>query len=161
MGAGSFDPSAYRAFAASTTGKSTNQIFTSNTLDETLDPRKAIPGSASPFAGQVMRESRDSADNPNATPLIVAVDVTGSMGMLADQIARKGLGILFQEILDQKPITDPHLMFMAVGDAYHDQAPLQVSQFEADNRIVEQLTKIWIEHGGGGNAFESYDRSEE
>jgi hypothetical protein len=48
-------------------------------------------------------------------------------------------------------------MFMAVGDANYDKAPLQVSQFEADNRIVEQLTQIYIEHGGGGNEFESYN----
>ena len=104
-----------------------------------------------------MRESRDSADNPNSTPIIVAIDVTGSMGMIADVLARDGLGTLFQEILDRKPITDPHLMFMAVGDANCDEAPLQVSQFEADNRIVEQLTQIFLEHGGGGNNFESYN----
>lgn len=48
-------------------------------------------------------------------------------------------------------------MFMAVGDAAHDSAPLQVSQFEADTRIVEQLTQIYIEHGGGGNDTESYN----
>lgn len=157
MGAGSFDPSAYRSFAASTRGKSTDQIYTSRDLDDSLDPKKAIPGKASPFAGQVMRESRDGTDNPNATPLIVAIDVTGSMGILADTLARKGLGTMFEEILDSKPISDPHLMFMAIGDARSDRSPLQVSQFEADNRIVEQLTKIWIEHGGGGNAGESYD----
>lgn len=87
----------------------------------------------------------------------MALDVTGSMGMLADVIAREGLGVLFNEILDRKPITDPHMMFMAVGDANYDRAPLQVSQFEADIRIVEQLTQIWLEHGGGGNSFESYN----
>jgi hypothetical protein len=107
--------------------------------------------------GVRIRESRDSNDNPNSTPIIIALDVTGSMGMIADVIAREGLGTLFKEILDRKPVTDPHLMFMAVGDAFHDGAPLQVSQFEADNRIVEQLTKIFLEHGGGGNSFESYN----
>jgi hypothetical protein len=48
-------------------------------------------------------------------------------------------------------------MFMAIGDANFDSAPLQVSQFEADNRIVEQMTQIYLEHGGGGNNFESYN----
>ena len=104
-----------------------------------------------------MRESRDSKDNPKSTPVIVALDVTGSMGMLADVIAREGLGVLFNAILDLKPISDPHVMFMGVGDANCDSAPLQVSQFEADNRIVEQLTQLFIEHGGGGNNFESYN----
>jgi hypothetical protein len=92
-----------------------------------------------------------------STALIVGIDVTGSMGMIADNLAKEGLGVLFQEVLDRKPITDPHLMFMAIGDAYCDSAPLQVSQYEASNVIIDQLTNIWLEKGGGGNSFESYD----
>jgi hypothetical protein len=146
MGGGTFDPKAYRAFTASTVGKSTDEIYTSRGLNKNLNPR-----------GVKVRESRDSVDNPNSTPLIVALDVTGSMGMLADVIAREGLGTLFTGVLDRKPISDPHVMFMAVGDANCDHAPLQVSQFEADKRIIEQLTQIYIEGGGGGNNFESYN----
>lgn len=145
MGGGTFDPKAYRAFTASTVGKTTEQIYTSRVLDPYLDPKGKN------------RESRDSVDNPRSTPLIVGLDVSGSMGMLADVIAREGLGTLFTAILDRKPITDPHVMFMAIGDANYDSAPLQVSQFEADKRIIDQLTKIFIEHGGGGNGFESYN----
>jgi hypothetical protein len=146
MGGGTFDPKAYRAFTASTVGKTTDQVYTSRGMNKNLDPK-----------GVKVRESRDSVDNPNSTPLIVALDVTGSMGMLADVIAREGLGTLFTGILERKPISDPHVMFMAVGDANCDQAPLQVSQFEADKRIIEQLTQIYLEHGGGGNNFESYN----
>lgn len=146
MGSGTFDAGAYRAFSDSTAGKATDDIYSARSIHKDLDP-----------LGVAFRESRDSADNPNSTPLIVAIDVTGSMGIIADVIARKGLGTLFTSILDRKPITNPHLMFMAVGDANCDRAPLQVSQFEADNRIVEQLTQIFIEHGGGGNNFESYN----
>lgn len=146
MGSGTFNAAAYRSFAASTTGKTTDEIYTSREIKKELDPK-----------GVKLRESRDSTDNPNSTPLIVALDVTGSMGIIADVLAREGLGTLFTAVLERKPITDPHVMFMAVGDANFDHAPLQVSQFEADNRIVEQLTQIWIEHGGGGNQFESYN----
>lgn len=146
MGGGTFDPGAYRTFTSSTAGKTTDQIYTSRSINKSLDPK-----------GVKIRESRDSTDNPNSTPLIVGLDVTGSMGMLADVIAREGLGTLFTSILDRKPITDPHVMFMAIGDANCDQAPLQVSQFEADKRIIEQLTQIYLEHGGGGNNFESYN----
>jgi len=146
MGSGSFDADAYRSFASSTATKTTDEIYSSSSLDKSLNPK-----------GVKVRESRDSSDNPNSTPIIVAIDVTGSMGIIADVLARQGLGTLFQEILDKKPISDPHLMFMAIGDANCDRAPLQVSQFEADNRIVEQLTKIWLEKGGGGNCFESYN----
>ena len=146
MGSGSFDATAYRAFTHTTAGKATDDIYASRSIHRDLNPK-----------GVKIRESRDSSDNPNSTPIIVALDVTGSMGMIADVLARKGLGTLMTEILDRKPVTDPHLMFMAVGDANCDRAPLQVSQFEADNRIVEQLTQIYIEHGGGGNSFESYN----
>ena len=145
MGAGTFDAKTYRSFTDSVKHKSTDEIYSSR-LNKNLDPK-----------GVKMRESRDSADNPQSTPVIIALDVTGSMGMIADVIARAGLGTLFTSILDRKPITNPHLMFMGVGDANCDSAPLQVSQFEADKRIIEQLTQIWIEHGGGGNNFESYD----
>jgi hypothetical protein len=146
MGYGTFDAGAYRSFSASTASKSTDEIYSSRNLHKDLDPK-----------GVKLRESRDSADNPSSTPIIVAIDVTGSMGMIADVLARQGLGTLFKELLEGKAAANPHLMFMAIGDAYCDQAPLQVSQFEADNRIVEQLTKIWIEHGGGGNDSESYN----
>lgn len=146
MGSGTFDPGAYRSFTTKAATKTTDEIYSSRSIHKNLNPK-----------GVKVRESRDSADNPNSTPIIVGLDVTGSMGMLADVIAREGLGVLFNEILDQKPITDPHIMFMGVGDANCDAAPLQVSQFEADNRIVEQLTQLWLEHGGGGNNFESYN----
>lgn len=146
MGSGRFDARAYASFSSSTVGKTTDEIYTSRSIHKDLDPK-----------GVTVRESRDSADNPNSTPIIVALDVTGSMGILADTIARKGLGTLFEGILDRKPVPDPHIMFMAVGDANCDSAPLQVSQFEADARIIEQLTNIYIEHGGGGNRFESYN----
>ncbi len=145
MGAGTFDAKTYRSFSDSVKHKSVDEIYSSH-LHANLDPK-----------GVKMRESRDSADNPESTPVIIALDVTGSMGMIADVIAREGLGTLFTSILDRKPITNPHVMFMGVGDANWDKAPLQVSQFEADKRIIEQLVQIYLEHGGGGNNFESYN----
>lgn len=146
MGSGRFDYSTYTATASTYVGKDTADVFKSHGMHKDLDPR-----------GVLVRESRDSADNPNSTPLIVGLDVTGSMGMIADAIAREGLGVLFKEVLDRKPISDPHLMFMGIGDVYSDYAPLQVSQFEADNRILDQLTNIYLEHGGGANDSESYN----
>jgi hypothetical protein len=145
MGSGHFDPHLYSRFASSTHGRSTDDIYGQRHMHKNLDP-----------LGMKIRESRDSPDNPQSTAIIVALDVTGSMGMLADTIARQGLGVLFNRLYDERPIADPHVMFMGVGDAHSDQAPLQVSQFEADNRIVEQLTQLWLEHGGGGNNSESY-----
>ncbi len=102
-----------------------------------------------------LRESRDSAANPNSTPIIVALDGTGSMDpVLASAI--KNLGVLFKEIMDRKPVTDPHIMAMMVGDVTCDRYPLQATQFEADLKIADQLSDLYIEHGGGGNVSESY-----
>lgn len=147
MGSGSWDPSAYASYSSTVKASPTTSAFVKNrSMSKMLDPM-----------GVKVRESRDSIDNPNSSPLIVGVDVTGSMGKIAEVIARESLGTLFNEVLDRKPIKDPHVMFMAIGDAYSDDAPLQVSQFEADDRVISQLQEIWLEAGGGGGGNESYN----
>lgn len=146
MGTGSFDPTAYATYAGTVRGASVHATFTKTSLAKALDPH-----------GLIVRESRDSADSPEATPLMVALDVTGSMGDIAQKMASEGLGVLFTEVLERKPITNPHLMFMGVGDVACDRTPFQLSQFEADNRIVDQLKDLYVEGGGGGNNTESYN----
>jgi len=148
MGRGTWDGASrasYASYTSSTVGKTTEEIYRSRNMDKDLNP----------FG--VTRESCDSIENPQSTPIIIGLDVTGSMGILADTIARSGLGVAFDQLLDKKPVSDPHLMFMGIGDANCDSAPLQVSQFEGDACIIEQVSKLWIEHGGGGNHFESYN----
>jgi len=153
MGGGTWDPGKWDDTSRATKAKTIDKVFTTsaasvaaNGIDKDLDPMNVA-----------FRESCDSVDHPNSTALIAALDVTGSMGHIAHQMASESLGVLFKEILDRKPISDPHLMFMAVGDAAAgDRAPLQVSQFESDNRIIDQLTKIYLEGNGGGNSSESY-----
>lgn len=146
MGSARWDPADWAAYAKSTAGRSTAGIFASSRLDPALDPK---------LSG--MRESRDSALNPASNAIIVGLDVTGSMGIIADALARRGLGVLVEELLARKPVSDPHIMVMGIGDAWCDRVPLQVTQFEADIRIAQQLQKIYLEHGGGGNHFESYN----
>ena len=146
MGTARWNPADWAAYAGSTHGRSTSSIFARRAIAPGLDPR-----------GLVLRESRDSDLNPASNAIICALDVTGSMGMIADALARHGLGTLVEEILRRKPVSDPHVMCMGVGDSYCDQAPLQVTQFEADIRIAQQLQELWLEKGGGGNAFESYN----
>jgi hypothetical protein len=111
-----------------------------------------------PF-GVKIRESRDSEDNPESNAIIIGLDVTGSMGKIADNLAREGLETICNEFIKRTPVPNPHIMFQAIGDVRYDNAPLQVSQFEADDRMIQQLNKIYIEKGGGGNDSESYDIS--
>ncbi len=146
MGHGSWDAGSWSRYAASAVrGRSRAEIFAARGMREEYDPARI---------GK--RESCDSADNPASTPVIIGVDVTGSMGSLAEELIVRGLNTTFTELLDRKPVTDPHVMAMAIGDAACDRAPLQVTQFEADIRIAEQLTGLWLEGGGGGNRGESY-----
>lgn len=146
MGYSSWSSDQWNSYAATTSTKSTAEIFSSIKLNPELNPY-----------GVHVRESRDSAANPNSTAVIVGVDVTGSMGIIADYLVRTGIGVFFEELLNRKPVTDPHMMIMGIGDAKYDSAPLQVSQFEADLTIAKWLEKIYVEHGGGGNSIESYE----
>ena len=146
MGTARWNHHDWSDYAASTTDKSTEALFAARAMAPELDP-----------FGVTARESRDSDLNPESTAIIIGLDVTGSMGMIADALARKGLGTLIEEILARRPVPDPHVMCMGIGDVLYDQAPLQVTQFEADIRIAQQLEQLWLEKGGGGNVCESYD----
>ena len=146
MGTSRWSSADWASYSSTTAKRSTREIFSKSSLDDDLNPF------------EVTRESRDSDENPESNAIIVACDVTGSMGMIAENLVRKGLGTLFEEIYDRKPVNDPHIMVMGVGDFnVGDSAPLQVSQFEADLTIADQLEKIYVEKGGGGNGYESYD----
>lgn len=146
MGHARWNPKAWRAYARRTGDQTREELFRSRGLQEHLDPRRIE-----------RRDAHDCELNPASTPIIVAVDVTGSMGMLAEVLVKRALRPLFEEVIARQPVTDPNVMAMAVGDAWCDAAPLQVTQFEADLRIAEQIQDLWIEGGGGGNSFESYN----
>ncbi len=112
-------------------------------------------------AGQKVRESLGSADNPHPTPIAVFLDVTGSMST-QPQVAADNLPGLYALVKEKGYVASPHIMFGAVGDAHGDEGPLQVGQFEADERVLDWLQKIWMEGRGGGgigslHSHESYD----
>lgn len=117
------------------------QIFTQRGLNPNLNPRG------------VMRECCDSAEHPDSLPVILALDVTGSMGPAAAEVAKK-----VNEVMTRLygEVRDVEFLVMGIGDLAYDSAPIQISQFESDIRIAEQLDQVFLEHGGGGNAYESY-----
>src|SRR5215831_17782237 len=71
--------------------------------------------------GVTARESRDSAEHPQSLALLL----------------RKGY------------VKHPQILFGGIGDATCDRAPLQVGQFESDNRMDDDLGRILLEGGGG------------
>lgn len=134
--------------------KSARGINASSTVNE-LYRSKRMKDALNPY-GVAYRESCDSMDNPASTAIIFGLDVTGSMGYLSEEIAKGALNRTMLEIYEKKPVTNPHIMFQAIGDSKSDEAPLQTTQFEADIRIAEQLLDVYFEGRGGGNGGESY-----
>ena len=102
------------------------------------------------------RESRDSDEHPNSTSIVVMFDVTGSMGAIPVTLQTK-LPELLGLLLRKGYVSDPQIMFGAIGDATCDKIPLQVGQFESDNRMDQNLENIFLEGGGGGQQTESYE----
>ena len=106
--------------------------------------------------GVPVRESRDSAEHPHSVAIAVLFDVTGSMRAVPRALQAK-LPQLLGLLLRKGYVADPQIMFGAIGDATCDRAPLQVGQFESDNRMDDDLGRILLEGGGGGQKTESYE----
>jgi hypothetical protein len=106
--------------------------------------------------GVAARESRDSAEHPDSVAITVLFDVTGSMLEVPRTLQGK-LPQLLGLLLRKGYVKDPQIMFGAIGDATCDRAPLQVGQFESDNRMDDDLSRILLEGGGGGQKTESYE----
>jgi len=134
-----------RADALGYTTKAAHEIFQQRSINNAMNPH-----------GIVIRESRDSAEHPNSVSIILALDVTGSMGTIPHFLVKEGLPHIMERII-QGGILDPQVLFLAVGDHECDQSPLQVAQFESSDELLDKwLTDVWLEGGGGGNAGESY-----
>lgn len=106
--------------------------------------------------GVTVRESRDSAEHPESLAIAVLFDVTGSMREVPRALQGK-LPQLLGLLLRKGYVADPQIMFGGIGDATCDHAPLQVGQFESDNRMDDDLSRIVLEGGGGGQKTESYE----
>ena len=161
MGSGSYSSEAYSEASRSRgySHKSTRELF-KNTL------KADVSNLASSFntgarvnntnvkpemlcAG--VRESRDSAEHPHTTPIIIALDVTGSMYDTPEHMIKEQFPKLMEK-LEQLGVQDPQLLFMAIGDHECDSYPIQTGQFESDtNKILDSLQSFYLEGGGGPN----------
>lgn len=150
MGYGSYSSeSRYeRAVARDYYSGDTKKIFEQTAkreIHESMDPRNVT-----------VRESRDSEQHPNTTPIILFLDITGSMGHIPHMLVKDGLPTLVGSLI-QNGVKDVALMFGAIGDHECDRYPLQVGQFESGDEEMDMwLTRVYLEGGGGGNAGESY-----
>lgn len=124
---------------------SAGNVFEQKSINNAMNPE-----------GIVVRESRDSDEHPESLAIIIALDVTGSMGSVPHALVKNGLPAIMESII-QAGIKDPQVLFLGIGDSNFDSAPLQVGQFESSDELLDKwLTSVYLEGGGGGNYGESY-----
>jgi len=125
--------------------KSVHETFSQRQINNAMNPH-----------GVKLREARDSKEHPNSVAIMLALDLTGSMGSVPHHLVKDGLPNIMDGII-QKGVKDPQLLFVGVGDHECDDSPLQVGQFESSDELLDKwLTDIYLEGGGGGNYGESY-----
>ena len=112
MGSGSWTSRSFASYSTtkgmsvsmdgSLSGSYSNQdMFKAKTIDSALNPKNVI------------RECCDTEEHPNTVPVILALDVTGSMGNAAVEVAKK-LNVIMTKLYEK--ITDVEFMIMGIGD---------------------------------------------
>ena len=104
MGYGSFTSADWDSYSTrhvsnktSVSGGGSSSLYQSTAMPDDMNPKNIT-----------VRESRDSHDNPNSTPIIIALDVTGSMSPVLRSVITN-LNTLMQEIYNRGSITDPQV----------------------------------------------------
>jgi len=135
------------SYSYSTRGKSLRSAAASRA--KASGPR-TYKKSGKPNAKIIDPKKNISTDSKN--PLIIAVDVTGSMASWPFEIFDR-LPLLFNTLSQYRE--DLEICFAAIGDARVDEWPLQVTSFASGFDLEQQLKALYGE-GGGGDAPESY-----
>lgn len=144
MGGGSYSYIQSKARGAAYQQQSREEVFHQTKMNPEMNIKDKV------------RESRDSEEHPNSFPIILALDVTGSMGRIPHMLITEGFPEIMKKIMNSG-IKDPQVCFVGIGDHYSDAAPIQVGQFESSDDLLDKWLKtIWLEGHGGGNGGESY-----
>ena len=113
MGYGTWTSASFRSYSTTkglsldnmtgviTSSVSNQDLFKEKSLNKALDPKNAT------------RECLDSEDHPNTIPVVLALDVTGSMGDAAVEVAKK-LNVIMTNLYDK--VQDVEFMIMGIGD---------------------------------------------
>jgi hypothetical protein len=145
MGYGNYSHDAHVALTSARATANDAEVFTQGGCHELMNPLNVG-----------LRESRDSEAHPHSLGIIFALDVSGSMGEIPARLAKETLPDFMRAMLEAG-IPDPQILFMGIGNAAGDRAPLQIGQFESSEKLMDQwLTWLFLE-GGGGGGNESYE----
>ena len=160
MGSGHYDSKLYTSSAHVRAATGVKDFAHSDTvMSAPRDERKAhkdLDPLAIKDSVNHVRESRDSKEHPESRAIAVMFDVTGSMQEVP-QIFQKNLNKLMSLLVLKGKIEHPQILVGGIGDATCDAIPSQVSQFESNNLIDEDIRKMVLEGGGGGQNTESYE----
>ncbi len=96
-----------------------------------------------------------SLHTDSKSPVVIACDVTGSMGEWPAVIFSK---LPYLELEGKEYLGKTmEISFAAVGDVYSDKYPLQTRPFTSGTDLKTRLEELVIEGNGGGQTCESYD----
>lgn len=150
MGTGRWSEKTYDKVSGRKISSGSTFSYTANVrmsgVHEAHDGLKVLDAAGRPFT----RESRDSDEHPASTPIVIGFDETGSMGE-NPAILQRELKALFGMLVRRDAVSDPQIAIGAYGDTECDRVPVQLSQFESDNRIDDNLDNVYIEGLGGAN----------
>lgn len=145
MGGGCYSYIRDNARKLSNSHMSREEVFQQRSMSPDMDIKNKV------------RECKDSEEHPETLPIIIALDVTGSMGMIPHKLITSDFPEIMKKIMDEG-IAHPQVCFLGIGDQYSDLAPIQVGQFESSDELLDRWLKtIWLEGHGGGNGGESYN----
>lgn len=154
MGGGTWSRNVYDRVTTTKVSTGTTFAYTSTSkragIYEAHKDLRILDGDGKPLT----RESRDSDEHPESTPIVIGFDETGSMGE-NPAILQRALKGLFGMLIRKDVVSDPQIAIGAYGDTHCDRVPVQLSQFESDNRIDDNLDNVFIEGMGGGNMGET------
>lgn len=154
MGGGSWTDDAYKARTSAIKAAGYKSAFTHD-ADVRVGKAPAL-NSKMDVKGVKFRESRDSVEHPISNAIAVLFDVTGSMSSIP-ALMRDKLPKLMGTLMRKNVLEGPQVLFGAIGDATCDSVPLQIGQFESGIQMDEDMSKIYLEGGGGGQTTESYE----
>lgn len=132
-----------------------------------VDARAAYDKHAGRSYGEAVAAGKKASDlvpkaikTDSQSPLVIACDVTGSMGEWPATIFSK---LPYLEKEGKEYLGDTmEISFAAIGDAVKgDSYPLQVRPFVQGTGLTDELKALVIEGGGGGGGQESYDLAAE
>jgi hypothetical protein len=147
MGGFSYDRDVYSSSSSSSWGSSSDSFgassysksrLSSSTLDVSMLPN-----------GKIL-------ESKTKNPIIIVLDVTGSNIDFARVVYDK-LPMFYGQIEQKGYLKDFDIAICAVGDAYHDNYPLQIGSFAKGIELDSWLEKLVLEGEGGSFGEESYE----